>query len=192
MSGACETRAIPNVRTRKHAFILGFKACRKQSKLLPRCCSSGTIQRYLTDGPFRETSRSRRTATCSPVCGDWMASRMQTKHAPAERAARYLRRIARLTGAKQISGGGYWLRAGRRNFLVDCKFVRTISDHGKSTCFSVATDPDLPSAERVAYALLQLKNNPKLFKKWRKRPGYMFKADGQKFRGAEWLAGMGP
>src|ERR1700746_2255474 len=147
MSGASETRAIPNVRTRKHAVILGFKACRNQSKMLPRCCSSGTIQRYLTDGPFRETSRSRRTATCSPVCGDWMASRMQTKHAPAERAARYLRRIARLTGAKQISGGGYWLRAGRRNFLVDCKFVRTISDHGKSTCFSVATDPDLPSAE---------------------------------------------
>jgi hypothetical protein len=121
-----------------------------------------------------------------------MAIRMQTKHAPAERAARYLRRIARLTGAKQIPGGGYWLRAGRRNFVVDCEFVRTISHHGKSTCFSVATDPDLPSAERVAYALLQLKNNPKLFKKWRKRPGYMFKADGQKFRGAEWLAGMGP
>jgi len=35
---------------------------------------------------------------------------------------------------------------------------------------SVAADPDLPSAEVIASALLQLKNNPKLFKKWKKQP----------------------
>jgi len=29
------------------------KACRKPSKLPPRCCSSGTIQRCLTGGPLR-------------------------------------------------------------------------------------------------------------------------------------------
>ena len=62
------------------------------------------------------------------------------------------------------------------------EFVRVISRQGKSTCFSVATDPDMPSAEVVACALLQLKNNPKLFKKWRKQPGYMFKANGKMFR----------
>jgi hypothetical protein len=73
---------------------------------------------------------------------------------------------------------------------VDCKFVRTISHHSKSTCFSVATDPDLPSAERVAYALLQLKNSPRLFKRWRKRPGYLFKANGKIFRRADWFAGV--
>ena len=65
---------------------------------------------------------------------------------------------------------------------MDYKFVRLVSHHGKSTCFSVLADPDMPSAEVVASALLQLKNNPKLFKKWRKQPGSMFKANGKAFR----------
>ena len=116
------------------------------------------------------------------MCSDRLAMRMQTKSTPAQRAGNYLERIAALTGAKQIRGDSYWLRAGRRNFLVNYKFVRVISRHGKSTCFSVATDPDMPSAEVVACALLQLKNNPKLFKKWRKQPEYMFKANGKMFR----------
>jgi hypothetical protein len=42
----------------------------------------------------------------------------------------------------------------------------------------------MPSAEVVASALLQLKNNPRLFKKWRKQPGSTFKANGKMFRGA--------
>jgi hypothetical protein len=107
--------------------------------------------------------------------------RVRTKDSPANRAAEFLRRIARLTGAKQIAGGGYWLRAGRRDFLVDPKFVRVISHRYKSTCFSVGTAPDMPSAEIVASVLLQLKNNPELFKKWKKQPGYLFKANGKKF-----------
>ena len=89
-----------------------------------------------------------------------------------------------LTGAEQVRGDGYWLRAGRRTFLVDHRFVRAISHHGKSTCFSVVTDPEMPSAEVVASALLQLKNNPRLFKKWRKQPGSTFKANGTVFRDA--------
>jgi hypothetical protein len=108
--------------------------------------------------------------------------RMQTKRTPAQRAAEYLKRIAALTGAEQVRGDSYWLRAGRRNFLVDYKFVRVISHEGKSTCFSVAGDPDMPSAEVVASALLQLKSNPRLFKKWRKRRGYAFKANGKMLR----------
>jgi aspartate-semialdehyde dehydrogenase len=108
----------------------------------------------------------------------------RAKCTPAQRAAKYLKRVAVLTGAEQVPGDSYWLRAGRRNFLVDSKFVRVISHHGKSTCFSVATDPDIPSAEIVASALLQLKNNPRLFKKWRKQPGYTFKANGKMFRDA--------
>jgi len=40
------------------------------------------------------------------------------------------------------------------------------------------------SAEVLASALLHLKNNPKLFKKWRKKTGYTFKANGRRFRGA--------
>ena len=115
--------------------------------------------------------------------------RMQTKCTPAQRAAEYLKRIVALTGAEQVRGDGYWLKTGRRNFLVDYKFVRVISHRGKSTCFSVPTDPNMPSAEVVASALLQLKNNPRLFKKWRKQPGYTFKANGKMFRGAGWPGG---
>ncbi len=115
---------------------------------------------------------------------DLLAMRKRTKCTPTQRAAEYLKRVAALTGAEQVRGDSYWLRAGSRNFLVDYKFVRVISPHGKSTCFSVAADPDMPSAEVVASALLQLKNNPRLFKKWRKQPGSTFKANGKMFRGA--------
>jgi len=107
---------------------------------------------------------------------------METKFTPAERAEEYLERIAALTGAKQVHGDSYWLRAGRRNFLVDYKSVRVVLRRVKSTCFSVAADPDMPRAEVVASALLQLKNNPRLFEKWRELRGYTFKANGQMFR----------
>ena len=106
---------------------------------------------------------------------------MQIKYTPTESAAKYLKHIAALTGAELVYGESYSLGAGRRHFLVDSKSVRLISRHGKSTCFYVATDSSMPSAEVVASALLQLKNNPKLFRKWRKRPGCAFKANGKKF-----------
>ena len=109
---------------------------------------------------------------------------MQTKCTPAQRAPEYLKRVAALTGAKQIGVDSYWLRAGHRDFLVDYKFVRLISHHRKSTCFSVAADPDMPRSEVVASALLHLKDNPRLFKKWRKQPGSAFKANGKGFRDA--------
>lgn len=112
-----------------------------------------------------------------------MAIRTQTEDTSTERATKYLRRIARLTGAKQVPGGGYQLRAGRRSFLVDSQFVRLISRRHESTCFSAATHPDMLGAEVVASVLLQLKSNPKLFQKWRRQPGYMFKADGKMFPG---------
>jgi hypothetical protein len=110
--------------------------------------------------------------------------KMQTKCTPAQRAAKHLKHVAALTGAAQVRGDSYWLKVGSRNFLVGYKFVRLISHHGKSTCFSIAADPDMPSAEVVASALLQLKNNPRLFKKWRKQPGSTFKANGKRFRDA--------
>ena len=107
--------------------------------------------------------------------------RAQTKDAPLDRAEEYLRRIAQLTGARHTPEG-YRLRAGGRDFLVDSKFVRVLSHRRKYTCFSVGTDPDMPSAEIAASALLQLKSDPKLFRKWRNRPGYLFKANGKAFR----------
>ena len=112
-------------------------------------------------------------------------SRLTTKRVHSGRRAAGDRRAALLTGAKQIPDGSYRLRVRRWNFLVDYHFVRVISHLGISTCFSVAIEPDLPSAERVASALLLLKGNPKLFKKWRKQPGYMFKANGKMFPAAD-------
>ena len=117
-----------------------------------------------------------------------LAMKMQTQ-TPAQRAAEYLKRVARLTGAEHVHGESYRLRVGRRSFLVDYKFVRVLSRRGEATCFSVAADPDMPSAEVVASALLQLKNNPGLFEKWRQRQGYTFKANGKMFSSAGWLVG---
>jgi hypothetical protein len=107
--------------------------------------------------------------------------RTRTKCAPARRAAKYLKRIAALTGAKQVCGECYRLTVGRMQFMVDSKFVHVMSPRSESTCFSVAADPDLPSAEVVASALLQLKNNAKLFEKWREWPAQTFKANGKVF-----------
>jgi hypothetical protein len=108
--------------------------------------------------------------------------RKPTKCTPAQRATKYLKRIAALTGAKQVCGESYRLTAGRRHFLVDSKFVRVISPRSESTCFSVAAVPDMPSAEVVASALLQLKNNARLFEKWSDWPAHTFKANGKMFR----------
>src|SRR5262249_40133634 len=108
--------------------------------------------------------------------------KMQTKCIAAQRAGDYLKRIAALTGAKQVRSDSYCIRAGGRTFLVDERFVRLISPQSKSTCFSVARGPDMPSAEVIASALLHLKNNPKLFKKWRKKAGSSFKANRRRVR----------
>lgn len=118
---------------------------------------------------------------------DGPAMNMRTIQTPARRAAEYLKRVARLTGAEHVHDECYRLRAGPRSFLVDYKFVRVISRRGAATCFSVAADPDMPSAEVVASALLQLKNNPRLFEKWRQLRGYQFKANGKMFKYADWF-----
>jgi hypothetical protein len=105
----------------------------------------------------------------------------RTKCTPTERAAEYLERIAGLTGATQADDGTYHLTVGRMHFLVDYKLVRFISPRDEATCFSVVAYPDIPRAEVIACALLQLKNNPRLFQKWRQRQGDTFKANGQMF-----------
>jgi len=121
------------------------------------------------------------------VRDDLLVMNRGTKCTPADRAEEYLERIAALTGAQQDDDGAYLLTTGRIRFLVGDKFVRVISHHGESTCFSVAADSDMPRAEVVASALLQLKSNPGLFEKWRELQGHTFKADGQIFSGTHWL-----
>ena len=99
----------------------------------------------------------------------------------------YLERIVALTGAKRVCGDSYLLKAGRKRFLVNDECVRLVPHLGKSTCFSIPTCPRMPRREVIASALIQLKNNPKLFKKWRKQPGSLFRATGKKFRTDECL-----
>jgi hypothetical protein len=113
------------------------------------------------------------------VRDDPLVMSRRTKCTPAQRAAEYLERIAWLTGANLDDDGTYHLTVGRMHFRVDYKFV--ISHCGKSTCFSVVDYPDIPRAELIASALLQLKSNPRLFEKWRERQGDAFKANGQIF-----------
>ena len=73
--------------------------------------------------------------------GNQLAMKMQTASTRAQRAAGYLKRVAALTGAERVAGNVYWLKAGRKTFLVGYKCVRAVSRRGKSTCFSVAADP---------------------------------------------------
>ena len=100
--------------------------------------------------------------------------RMQTKYTRAQCAAEYLKHVAARTGANEDGDGACHLTAGGTHFLVDAKFVRVTFPRFESTCFSVAADLDMPSAEVVASALLRLKNNAILFEKWRDWPAHTF------------------
>jgi hypothetical protein len=126
MSGGYEIQQILNADMKKLAFIACTRLCRGRRKLLPCCCSLGIIQRCLIGGPL-SAGRIRLTARCSPVRNERLAMKARTTPTPTQRAALYLKRVARLTGAKHVRGDSYRLRAGRRNFLVDPKFVCVIS-----------------------------------------------------------------
>ena len=116
--------------------------------------------------------------------------RKLTKRTPDQRAAKYLKRIAALTGAQKVDNG-YLLTVGRSQLLLEHKFLNVTSNPENSTCFYVPTNARLPEAEVIASALLQLKNNPKLVKKWRNWRGYIFKANGKMFRGPSGITHAG-
>src|SRR6266567_4022279 len=107
LSDGCETRLIRNVHSKKLAFIRCTKVCRKRRKLLRRCCSSRTIQGCLTGGLHR-AGRLGPMARLSAPRSNPLAMTMQTKCTPAQRAAKYLKRVSVLTGAEQIRGDCYW------------------------------------------------------------------------------------
>jgi hypothetical protein len=102
-----------------------------------------------------------------------------------DRARSYLRRIVGLTAATQI-GNSYFLDVGKTQFFVRAGYVRRLRDATdpqcvyEETCFYSA-HKELPKAEQIATALLQLKNNPALFDGWVAHNGLAFKADGQVF-----------
>ena len=97
-------------------------------------------------------------------------------------AETYLRRIAVLTGATQM-GNCYVLDVGKTRFFVRAAFVRCQRDTTdpqcarEETCFSPARQ-EMPAAEKIATALLQLKNNPQLFARWSGKSGAL-KASGE-------------
>jgi hypothetical protein len=101
-----------------------------------------------------------------------------------DRAKRYLRHIAALTGATQ-TGNTYVLDVGKIRFRVRDRYVsrlRDMTDPGcalEETCF-YPVHRGMPKAEEIATALLQLMNNPALFDRWAAQSG-AYKADGQAF-----------
>jgi hypothetical protein len=101
-----------------------------------------------------------------------------------DRAQSYLRRVVALTGATQM-GSGYALNVGTTRFQVRDRYVRRVRDMTdpkcayEETCFYPA-HKEMPKAEQIATAVLQLANNPALFDKWAAQNG-AFKADGQAF-----------
>jgi len=104
---------------------------------------------------------------------------------PEDCAKRYLQRIAALTGAAQM-GDTYVLDVEKTRFYVRTRYVKRLRDTAdpecafEETCF-YPLHKDMPLAEEIATALLQLKNNPALFDKWAAQSG-AFRADGQAFR----------
>jgi len=101
-----------------------------------------------------------------------------------DRAEAYLRRVVALTGATQ-NAGVYVLDVGKIRFEVRHRFVSRfdfadLKTRRQETCF-YPVHKEMPRAEEIATALLQLANNPDLFDKWAAQSGQAFKADGQVF-----------
>lgn len=102
-----------------------------------------------------------------------------------DRAEAHLRRIAALTGATRVGPYCYLLDAGNTRFEVHDSYVCPMpsvtypSATPSGTCFRLPNHR-IPVAEKVATALLQLKNNPRLFDRWACQNG-LFKADGELF-----------
>jgi hypothetical protein len=101
-----------------------------------------------------------------------------------DKAQSYLLRVVALTNAIEVGDGCYRLCAGTNTFHVHDRYVTRLrgGKDAKSsydrTCFFLGNQ-EMPSAERIATALLMLRNNPTLFDKWAVKDGLPFKADGR-------------
>jgi hypothetical protein len=91
-----------------------------------------------------------------------------------------------LTNAIEVGDGCYLLYAGTNTFHVRDRYVTRLrggkdaKSRCEGTCFFLGNQ-EMPSAERIATALLMLKNDPTLFDKWAVKDGESFKADGRIF-----------
>ena len=110
---------------------------------------------------------------------------------PSNRAQKYLRRVATLTGATHVDDH-YVLNVGKTRFEIRDRWVRRLRDVTDpdcpydETCFYTARK-DMPKAEQIATALLHLKNNPSLFEVWAAKNNVAVKANGRIFsRSTPW------
>ena len=105
------------------------------------------------------------------------------------RAKTYLHRIVALTDGTQTDEGCLF-DVGKTRFHVRDRYVRRLRDGTNpkcsydETCF-YCIHKGMPKAEEIASAVLQLKNNPRLFDKWAAQNGRAFKANGQVFTRAQ-------
>jgi hypothetical protein len=147
-------------------------------------------------GQVHSITASRLTFLCRSDMGEVVYNRFQngwnsvsSGGSKKERAEKYLLRIVALTGAAPM-GNGYVLDVGATRFHVREGHVGQLRDLNdsecqyKETCFYLV-NRDMPKAERVGTALLQLANNPSLFEKWAVQDGLKIKADGQVFTRVE-------
>ena len=106
-----------------------------------------------------------------------------------DRAESYLSRIIELTGATQVGRHYCVLDVGNARFEVHDSYVsrapivagstETAKPPAGGTCFYIP-NYCMPVPEKIATALLQLKNNPGLFDRWASQNG-TFKPDGELF-----------
>jgi hypothetical protein len=106
-----------------------------------------------------------------------------------EHAENYLKRIIELTGAAQMGRHYCILEVASTRFEVHDSYVsrtpigsdcRGGAKAAGGTCFYIPNER-MPVSEKIATALLQLKNNPGLFDRWATQNG-TFKPDGELFR----------
>jgi hypothetical protein len=88
-----------------------------------------------------------------------------------DRAELFLSRIIAVTGAKRIGDRCVLLDIGKTRFYVYAAFVERLRDLTDPTCAPEATcfylpNQFMPAPEKLACALLHLKNNPALFDTW--------------------------
>ena len=101
-----------------------------------------------------------------------------------DRAKNYLRRVVALTSATYF-GDGYVLDVGTNTFHVRERHVSRLQGATSNkrryaqTCYRCPKA--MPAAEKIATALLMLKNDPTLFDRWAAQNG-AFKADGHEFK----------
>jgi len=98
------------------------------------------------------------------MSSDLLAMECKRNARPAR--SKVLERIAALTGAEQVCGDSYWLRAGRRNFLVGYQFDACYLKPWQIDVLFCLRRTRTYRARSDCICITATENNPRLFKKW--------------------------